>query len=317
MPSVTVKALNFWRRLLTCSHLSLPGPGFTTSHGGDQRIPTTRTARPSRSEGGGAPQSPPAGDLGSCLEEAEKSNRGAGARSSAVPGGRAPEPPPPRHPGCDPPRRPEQRAPRTGQENARAPGSFPRRHLVKGRGCHPPLPQRILQVPGSEAARRNESLALRARGGLEAPGPARPGTRTTGTRPDGGLPGAASPGSSEATHGPTRRGPTRPRDRMRRSCSGGVACSLLLLTLAGAGLRAPPAVPPPLPGCVSASPFRLPFSSSRVAALEFRGLLPRCRRRRPPPPPSVSSPQTAPAPHEPKHKHSGSGEGTASAGSAT
>lgn len=126
---------------------------------------------------------------------------------------------------------------------------------------------------------------------------------------------------SRQQRGHARPDPARPGDRMRRSCSSGVACSLLLLTLAGAGLRAPPAVPPPLPGCVSASPFRLPFSSSsRVAALEFRGLLPRrrCRRRpSPPPPPSVSSPQTAPAPHEPKHKHSGSGAGTASAGSAT
>lgn len=236
-------------------------------------------------EGGGAPQSPPAGDLGSCLEEAEKSNQGAGARNSAGPGGRAPEPPPPRHPGCDPARRPGQRAPRTGLETARAPGSFPRRHLVKGRGCHPPLPQRILHVPGSEAARRNESLALRARGGLEAPGPARPGT--TGTRPDGGLPGAASPGSSEATHGPARRSDA-PELQQRRcllapsSHSGRRGTpSAARRAAAPAGLRLRLSVPPSFLLLLQSRRARVPrtsssssLSSSSFSSSSSLGLLP-------------------------------------------
>lgn len=60
-----------------------------------------------------------------------------------------------------------------------------------------------------------------------------------------------------------------------------------LLAASHTGRRGTPSAVPPLPGCVSASLLRLPLSSSRVAGLEFRGLLP--PRRRPLPPPSVSS----------------------------
>lgn len=71
----------------------------------------------------------------------------------------------------------------------------------------------------------------------------------------------AAPGS-EATHGP-EMGFAAPRT----------------------GRRGPPSAVPPLPGCVPASPRRLPLSSSAVAALQFRPL---------PPPPSPSPPLKPP-----------------------
>lgn len=120
MPSVTVKALNFWR----CQDVNLLAlsPTVLVHHLPQRRPedPTIRTARPRQAEVGGAPHSPPAVGLGSCLEEAEKSSRGARARSFAGPWGLAPEPPLTpdaiRLGGRD-------RDPRTGLKTAPAPGS--------------------------------------------------------------------------------------------------------------------------------------------------------------------------------------------------
>lgn len=163
------------------------------------------------------------------------------------------------------------------------PGLRPQNRAGYRRGPRRHLGKRVTPASPS-AGPASQAPELRPGRGLEK-----------GTRPDGGSPGARLPAASPRT----ARRSEAPQLQRRR-----------LLAASHTGRRGAPSAVPPLPGCVSASPLRLPLSSSAVAALEFLRLLP-------PPPPSVSSPRAARLLHKPKHKHSGSGEETTSAGSAT